>query len=57
MKNLLSFDKRFGLLYEDMEVRNATFASNKIMQNLCATFNSRVWGIDYIASQSTVLIH
>ena len=26
MKNLFSFDKRFGLLYEDMEVRNATFA-------------------------------
>ena len=26
MKNLVSFDKRFGLLYEDMEVRNAIFA-------------------------------
>ena len=26
MKNLLSFDKRLGLFYEDMEVRNATFA-------------------------------
>ena len=26
MKNLFSFDKRFGLLYEDMEVRNAIFA-------------------------------
>ena len=26
MKNLFSFDERFGLLYEDMEVRNALFA-------------------------------
>ena len=26
MKNLFSFDKRFGLLNEDMEVRKATFA-------------------------------
>ena len=26
MKNLFSFDKRFGLLYEDTEVRKATFA-------------------------------
>ena len=26
MKNLFSFDKRLGLLFKDMEVRNATFA-------------------------------
>ena len=31
MENLFSFDERFGHLYEDMEVGNATFASNKIM--------------------------
>ena len=42
MKNLFSFHERFGLLYEDVEVTNATFTSNKIMQILCATFNSRV---------------
>ena len=40
--------KDFGLLCEDMEVRNATSSSNKIMKNMCTTFNSRVWGIDYI---------
>ena len=50
-----AFDERFQLLYEDMEVRNATFASNKIMQNMCITFSSQVWGIDYITSQPTVL--
>ena len=55
MKNLFSFDERFGLLHEDMEVRNATFACNKIMQNMPTTRNSRVWGIDCITSQSTVL--
>ena len=26
MKNLFSFDKRIGVLYEDTEVRKATFA-------------------------------
>ena len=52
MKNLFSCDERFELLYEDMEVRNATFACNKIMQNM---WNSRVWGIDCITSQQTVL--
>ena len=26
MKNMFSFDKRFGLLYEDMEVRKDKFA-------------------------------
>ena len=26
MENLFSFDKRFGLLYEDTEVRKGTFA-------------------------------
>ena len=31
MENLFSFDERLGHLYEDMEVRNATFAINKIM--------------------------
>ena len=40
MKNLLSFDERFGFLYKDIEVRNATFASNKIMQNVCTTLNN-----------------
>ena len=40
MKNLFSFDERFGLLYEDTEVRNATFANDKIMQNKCITLNS-----------------
>ena len=35
--------KDFGLLYEDMEVINATSSSNKIMQNMCTTVNSRVW--------------
>ena len=54
MENLFSFDERFGLLYEDMEVRNAIFARNKIMQNMCTTLNSRVWGIDYITSQPTL---
>ena len=50
----VSFDERFGPLYEDMEVRNAIFASNKIMQNMCTTLNSRVWGIDCITSQLKV---
>ena len=35
MKNLFSVDERFGVLHEDTEVRNATFASNKIMQSMC----------------------
>ena len=30
-----------------MEVINATFASNKIMQNMCTTINSQALGIDY----------
>ena len=30
-ENLFSFDERFGHLYEDIEVRNATFSSNDIM--------------------------
>ena len=54
MKSLFSIDERFGLLDKDMEVRNATFPSNKIMQNMCATLNSRVWGIEYNTGQSTV---
>ena len=33
--------KDFGLLYEDMEVRKNTSASNKIMENLCAILNTR----------------
>ena len=53
-ENLFSTDEKFGLLYEDMEVRIATFASNKIMQNKCTTLNSQIWGIDYITSQQTV---
>ena len=41
MKNLFSFEKDLGFFYEDMEVRrNVTFASNKIMQNMCTTLNS-----------------
>ena len=35
MKNLFSVDERFGVLHEDTEVRNATFASTKIMQSMC----------------------
>ena len=54
IKNLFLCDERFGLLYEDMEVRNATFTCNKIMQNICTTLNSQVWGIDCITSQPTV---
>ena len=37
-----------------MEVRNATSASNTIIQNMCTTINSRVWGIDYITDQPSV---
>ena len=37
-----------------MEVINATFASNKIMQNMCTTINSQALGIDYMAGQQTV---
>ena len=48
MKNPLSFDERFGRLYEDTEVRNAIFAS------ACTTLNSRNWEIDYITGQPTV---
>ena len=40
MKNLSSFDERLGFLYKDIEVKNATFASNKIMQNVCTTLTS-----------------
>ena len=53
---MFSFNERFGLLYEDMEVLNATFASNKIMQNMCISLNSQKIGIDYNKSQPTVLI-
>ena len=49
-----TFDERFGFLYQDMEVRNATSASNKIMQKMCTTLNSRAWRIDYITGQPTV---
>ena len=49
-----AFDERFGLLYEDIKVRNATFGGNKIMQNMCTTFNSQFWRIDYITGQPTV---
>ena len=46
MKNLFSFDERFGLLYEDMEVRNAIFASTKIIQSMCTlTVEFRGWVI------------
>ena len=54
MKNLFSFDEKFGLLYEDIDLRNATFTSNKNMHNMCNTLNSQVQGIDHITSQSTV---
>ena len=37
-----------------MEVGNATFASNKIMQKMCTTLNGRVWRTECITSQSTV---
>ena len=37
-----------------MEVRNATFASNKIMQNMCTNLNSGVWRIECITSQATL---
>ena len=30
MKILFSFDEKFGLLYEDTEVRNVTTASGKV---------------------------
>ena len=49
-----TFDERFGFLYEDMEVTNATSPSNKTMQKMCTTLNSWAWGIDYITSQPTV---
>ena len=35
-------------------VRNATSASNKIIQNMWTTLNSRVLGIDYTTSQPTI---
>ena len=47
-------DERFRLLYEDMEVRNTTFAGNKIMQNKRTILNSQAWGIDYITDQTAV---
>ena len=42
MKNLFSFDGKFGLFYEDIDVRNATFTSSKNMHNMCTTLNSQV---------------
>ena len=49
MKNLFPINERFGLL------GNATFASNKIMQNMCITINSHIWATDYITNQPPVL--
>ena len=49
-----AFDERFGLLYEDMEVRSDTLPSNKIMQSICTTVNSQVWRTRYITIQPTV---
>ena len=49
------FDERFGLLYEDREVRRATSSSNQIVQNICTTVNSQVWGIKYITVQPALL--
>ena len=51
---LFSLYESLGLLYEDTEVRNATSASNKIMQNMYTTLNSCVWGIIFITGQPTV---
>ena len=42
MKNLFSFDDKFGHFYEDIDVRNATFTSSKNMHNMCTTLNSQV---------------
>ena len=41
-----AFDKRIKLHYQNMEVRNTTSSSNKIIQNMCAIINSRVWAKD-----------
>ena len=49
-----AFDERFVLLYEDMEIRNANSASNRIMQNMCIILKSSVSGKDYITGQPTV---
>ena len=49
-----AFEEKFGFLYEDMKVRNATSASNKIMQKMCTTFTNRAWGLDHIICQPTV---
>ena len=34
-----AFDERFGLLYEDMKVKNAASLSNNIMQDMCTSIN------------------
>ena len=47
-------DQRFGLVYEDMRVRNATSASNGLCKIMCVTINSQVRRIDYIACQPIV---
>ena len=49
MKNLFSFDKRFGLLYEDKEVRKDTFA-RYVYHPKQASLGNRL----YQASQATV---
>ena len=49
-----AIDGRFGLLYENNEIRNASSASNKIIQNMCSILNSRVWRRYYITGQQTV---
>ena len=46
MKNLFSFDKRFGLLYEDIEVTKDTFARYVYHPKQPS------WGIDCVASQA-----
>ena len=35
-------------MHLDLEVRNATSANNKIMQNMCTTLNNQIWVMDYI---------
>ena len=40
MEDLFLFNEKFEHVHEDMEVRNTTFVSHKIMLNKCAILNS-----------------
>ena len=48
-----AFDERIGVLYGNMEVRNAILQALRLSK-MYTILNSQVWGRDYITGQRTV---